>query len=60
MAEKNPWQKLSICYLWEHFLVTEHQIPVWLDFVLGFSVELMYANHGLAGYTYANALPDLT
>ena len=39
MAEKNPWQKLSISYLWEHFLVPEHRIPIWLIFKLGLSVE---------------------
>ena len=38
MAEIFPWQKWSISYLWEHFLVLEHQIQIWLDFVLGFSI----------------------
>ena len=27
MAEKNPWQKWSIWYLWEQFLVLEHRDP---------------------------------
>ena len=27
---KIPRQKWSISYLWEHFLVPEHQIPIWL------------------------------
>ena len=45
MAEILPWNKWSISYLWEHFLVPEHQIPIWLDFVLGFSVEFMNAKH---------------
>ena len=45
MAEKIPRQKWSISYLWEHFLVPEHRIPIWLDFVLGFSVEFMNAKH---------------
>ena len=35
MAEKNPWQKWSIWYLWEYFLVPEHRIPIWIDFELG-------------------------
>ena len=39
MDELAPWQKLSISYLWEHFLVPEHRIPIWLIFKLGFSVE---------------------
>ena len=37
IAEKYPWQKWSIS-LWKHFLVLEHRIPIWLDFVLGFSM----------------------
>ena len=32
MAEKNPRQKWSISYVWEHFLVPEHQVPIWLGF----------------------------
>ena len=32
MAEKIPRQKWSISYLWEHFLVPEHRIPIWLGF----------------------------
>ena len=28
MAEKNPWQKWSISYLWEHFFAPEHQTPI--------------------------------
>ena len=43
MAEIFPWQKWSISYLWEHFLVPEHRIPIWLDFVFGFSVAFMNA-----------------
>ena len=39
MAEIFPWQKWSISYLWEHFLVPEHRIPIWLGFVLGFNVR---------------------
>ena len=45
MAEKIPRQKWSISYLWEHFLVPEHQIPIWLVFVLGFSVRDGLAKH---------------
>ena len=29
---KIPRQKWSISYLWEHCLVPEHQIPIWLGF----------------------------
>ena len=32
MAEKIPRQKWSISYLWEHFLVPEHRIQIWLGF----------------------------
>ena len=32
---KIPRQKWSISYLWEHFLVPEHRIPIWLGFILG-------------------------
>ena len=32
MAEKIPRQKWAISYLWEHFLVPEHRIPIWLGF----------------------------
>ena len=32
MAEKIPRQKCSISSLWEHFLVPEHRIPIWLGF----------------------------
>ena len=39
MAEQNPWQKWLFRYIWEHFLVLEHQIPIWLDFVLGLNVR---------------------
>ena len=39
MAEKNPWQKWQFRYIWEHILVLEHQIPIWLDFVLGLNVR---------------------
>ena len=39
MPAKIPRQKWSISYLWEHFLVPEHQIPIWLVFVLGFNVR---------------------
>ena len=39
MAEKNPGQKWQFRYIWEHFLVLEHQIPIWLDFVLGLNVR---------------------
>ena len=39
MAEKNPWQKWSIWYLWEHFLVPEHRIPISVILRLRFSVE---------------------
>ena len=42
---KIPMQKLSISYLWEHFLVPEHQIPIWLVFVLGFNVRDGLAEH---------------
>ena len=33
-AEIFPWQKWSISYLWEHFLVLEHRIPIWVIFNL--------------------------
>ena len=39
MAEIFPLQKWLISYFWEHFLVPEHRIPIWLIFKLGFSVE---------------------
>ena len=45
MAEICPWQKWSISYLFEHFLVD--QIPIWLDFVLGFNIDLMNAKYSL-------------
>ena len=32
---KFPWQKWSIWCLWEHFLVLEHRISIWLGFILG-------------------------
>ena len=31
-AEIFPGQKWSISYLWEHFLVLEHRIPIWVIF----------------------------
>ena len=34
MAEKIPKQKWLISYFREHFLVPEHQIPIWLAFAL--------------------------
>ena len=34
MAGKIPKQKWLISYFWEHFLVPEHQIPIWLAFAL--------------------------
>ena len=39
MAENIPRQKWSISYLWEHFLVPEHRIPIWVILRLRFSVE---------------------
>ena len=39
MAQKIPWQKWSIWYLWEHFLVPEHQLPIWVILKLSFCVE---------------------
>ena len=33
---------MRISYLWEHFLVLEHQIPIWLGFVLG-----RHGKHGI-------------
>ena len=39
MAEKNPWRKRSISYLWEHFVVLEHRIPIWFILGLRFSVD---------------------
>ena len=39
MANKNPWQKWSSCYLWEHFLVLEHRIPILVILRLAFSIE---------------------
>ena len=38
MAEKIPRQKWSISYLWEHFLVPEHRIPIWVILRFRFSV----------------------
>ena len=31
MAEIFPWQKWSISYLWDHFLVPDHRIPIRLS-----------------------------
>ena len=42
---KNSWQKWLISYFWEHFQVSEHQIPIWLDLIFRFSVGLMDTNH---------------
>ena len=39
MPEINPWQKWPIWYLWEHLLVPEHRIPIWVVLRLRFSVE---------------------
>ena len=44
MAEKKPWQKWSIWYLLEHFLVPEHRIPIWLGLVLRFTVGTAWQN----------------
>ena len=63
MAEKNLGQKWSISYLWEHFLVPEHRMPMWLIFKLGFSVEDVshgqveghWAREGLRGREYNNS-----
>ena len=44
MAEKIPKQKWLISYFWEHFLVPEHHIPIWLAFVLTFNVRNGLAN----------------
>ena len=41
MVEKYPWQKWSISYIWEHLLVLEHQIPIWLGFILRLSMEFL-------------------
>ena len=41
MAQKNPWQKWSTWYLWEHFLVPEHRIPISVILRLKLSVEDM-------------------
>ena len=41
MAEKNPWQKWSIWYLWKHFLVPEHRIPISVILRLRLRVEDM-------------------
>ena len=41
MAEKNTWQKLSISNPWEHFLVPEHQMAIYVDFELGLSMEFL-------------------
>ena len=41
MPENNPWQKLSIWYLWEHLLVPEHRIPISVILRLRLSVEHM-------------------
>ena len=39
MTEEFPYQKLSISNPWEHFLVAEHWIPIWVGFELGLSME---------------------
>ena len=39
IPEKNPRQKWSIWYLWEHFVVPEHRIPIWVILRLRFGVE---------------------
>ena len=41
MAKQIRGQKWLISYLWEYFLFLENRIPIWLDFVLGFSVEFI-------------------
>ena len=42
--KKIPKQKWLISYFWEHFLVPEHHIPIWLAFVLTFNVRNGLAN----------------
>ena len=45
---KFPQQKLSIWCLWEHFLVLEHRIPIWLGFMLGlhpWNINGTHQNH---------------
>ena len=39
MHEKKHWRKWLIWYLWEHFVVPEHRIPIWVILRLRFSVE---------------------
>ena len=48
IAEKCHWQKWSISYLWEHFLVPEHRIPIWLGFILRISMEFLIFHYKYA------------
>ena len=51
MPAKIPRQKWSISYLWEHFLVPDHRIPIWLvgrlaDWLIGSLAHwLTHQNH---------------
>ena len=40
-AEEFPYKKWLISNLWEHFLVPEHWIPIWVGFELGLSMEFI-------------------
>ena len=55
MAEKILRLKWLISYFWEHFLVPEHRIPIWLIFKLRFSVEDIVEDMEMLifQYTYA-------
>ena len=55
MAEKYPWQKWLISYLWEHFLVQGHRIPIWSILGLGFSVEDIVEDMELLIFRYEYA-----
>ena len=39
MAENKLRQKWSISYLWEHFLVPDHRIPILLIFELSICIQ---------------------
>ena len=61
-----------ISYLWDYFLVPDHRIPILLGFILRLSMEFLIFHYtyaiilisaqmlsfGLAGYTYADVLPE--
>ena len=58
MPEQKPGPKWSFCYLWEHFLVPEHRIPIWVILGSRFRVEDIVEDMKLLifQYTYAQKL----